>query len=61
VSRSLHGKGKQRRRGVHRNQHSPDTRRWNAEHLIPERPVWMPVDTYTALARLRTELDGGRT
>jgi hypothetical protein len=32
-------------------------RRWNAEHMIPRKPVWMDETTYRALAKLRTELE----
>jgi hypothetical protein len=60
VSRSRHGKGGQRKRGAHKNHRSPEVRRWVEEELIPERPDWMDGNTYTKLARLRTELDGGR-
>ena len=56
MSPSKHGKGKQRRRGVHKNQRSPDTVRWNSEHLIPEKPDWMDAATYMKLARLREEI-----
>jgi hypothetical protein len=56
MSADRHGKGKKRRRGVHKNHGSPETGVWNREHLIPERPVWMDAATYHALASLRTEL-----
>lgn len=51
-----HGKGGKRKRGAHRNRRSPETLRWNADHLIPSRPPWMDPDTYAKLAQLRTEL-----
>lgn len=44
------------KRGRHRHVTSPETRRWNHEHLIPERPPWMSTETYRKLARLRKEL-----
>ena len=58
MSRSRHGKGGQRRPGIHKNAASPETLAWNREHLIPKRPDWMTEETYRALARLRTELEG---
>jgi hypothetical protein len=45
------------RRGRHKRRTSPETAAWNREHLIPERPAWMPEETYRALARLRAELE----
>lgn len=51
-----HGKHRKRRPGVHKRWNSPETERWNAEHLIPERPPWLPVETYTKLAALRESL-----
>jgi len=44
---------KQGKRGRHKRGTSWEARRWNAEHLIPERPVWMDADTYRKLAELR--------
>ena len=49
-----HGK-----RGRHKTRWSGETRRWESEHLIPERPPWMSTATYRALAELRLELDAG--
>lgn len=43
-------------RGRHRKSDSAETARWEQEHLIPERPDWMSVETYTALAGLRGSL-----
>jgi hypothetical protein len=51
-----HGKHRKRRRGTHKRAASPETQRWEDEHLIPDRPVWMARDTYLALAQLRKEL-----
>lgn len=51
-----HGKHMKRKRGAHKSARSPETRRWEAEHLIPARPAWMPEATYRALVRLRWEL-----
>lgn len=42
-----------RKRGRHKKRASRETRVWEAEHLIPERPAWMPPETYAALARMR--------
>ncbi len=56
MSRSHHGKHRQRRPGVHKNQHSPATKVWNTEHLIPEKPDWMTPATYEKLAKLRGDL-----
>lgn len=56
MTSSKHGKGKQRRVGLHKNARSPETKLWNRELLIPEKPAWMPRETYEALARLRGEL-----
>jgi hypothetical protein len=55
-----HGKHRKRLRGVHKNARSPETIRWEREQLIPQAPSWMPTETYTALARLRSELETGR-
>lgn len=46
-----HGK-----RGRHRKATSPEAASWEAEHLIPKRPAWMPVHVYQRLAKLRGEL-----
>lgn len=51
-----HGKHRKRRPGTHKRWNSPETERWNADHLIPERPPWLPVETYTKLAALRESL-----
>lgn len=51
-----HGKHLKRRRGVHKHAGSPETRRWENDHLIPERPPWLPVETYVKLAELRASL-----
>lgn len=51
-----HGKHKKRRKGVHKNARSPETKHWEAEHLIPEKPDWMGKDVYTDLATLRSKL-----
>lgn len=42
-----------RRRGRHKKRASRETREWEAEHLIPPRPPWMPSDTYVKLAEMR--------
>lgn len=54
---SSHGKHHKRRRGCHKRATSPETLRWDSEHLVPKKPAWMPWATYRALCRLRTELD----
>ena len=51
-----HGKHRKRRPGAHKRQGSPETVRWEAEHLIPERPPWLPKDVYVKLANLRQSL-----
>jgi hypothetical protein len=51
-----HGKHRKRRPGTHKRAASPETVRWEAEHLIPECPPWLPADTYVKLADLRTTL-----
>lgn len=56
TKRASHGKQHKRLRGTHKRATSPETLRWDAEHLIPTRPEWMPVETYTALADLRRNL-----
>lgn len=45
-----------RKRGRHKRATSPETQRWNTEHLIPERPPWLSAETYTKLAALREQL-----
>jgi hypothetical protein len=49
------GHAKHRKRGRHKRRTSPETQRWNEEHLIPERPPWMPHDVYVKLAALREQ------
>lgn len=51
-----HGKHRKRRPGTHKRPGSPETKRWEAECLIPRRPPWLPVETYTKLAELRASL-----
>lgn len=51
-----HGKHRKRRPGVHKAFDSPETVRWNTDHLIPERPAWMDRDLYRKLADLRAQL-----
>jgi hypothetical protein len=53
---NAHGKNKKRRVGLHKHHRSPETVRWNEEHLIPQRPSWMDNATYLRLAKLRLEL-----
>ena len=51
-----HGKHRKRRVGTHKRASSPETVRWESEHLIPERPAWLPAETYVKLADLRRSL-----
>lgn len=51
-----HGKHRKRKRGTHKRAGSPETLLWERELLIPERPPWLPPETYTKLADLRAEL-----
>jgi hypothetical protein len=44
-----------RDRGRHKHGRSPETKRWNAEHLLPPRPPWMDAETYRKLAERRDE------
>jgi hypothetical protein len=44
------------KRGRHKHATSDETRAWERDHLIPERPSWMDEDTYRRLARLRSTL-----
>lgn len=46
----------QTRRGEHKKHLSPETAKWNSEHLLPEQPGWMTADTYRRLAKLREAL-----
>jgi hypothetical protein len=46
----------QDRRGEHKKAASRETRKWNAEHLLPERPGWMSKEQYEQLAKLRGQL-----
>ena len=55
MTRPLSASYRQGKRGRHKRGVSPETQRWEAEHLIPERPAWMDQVTYTKLARLRGE------
>ena len=45
-----HGK-----RGRHKKGSSPEARYWEAELMQPERPAWMPKETYVELMRLREQ------
>lgn len=56
MSRSRHGKHRQRKLGAHKGDRSPNVKRWKAEHLLSDRPPWMPPRTYRALAALHREL-----
>lgn len=50
------------KRGRHKHRDSPETKRWEREHLVPARPEWMDTTTYTRLGKLRADLDrGGET
>lgn len=44
------------KRGRHKHRGSSETKRWVDEHMVPERPSWMPVEMYTQLNQLRREL-----
>ena len=44
------------KRGRHRKRTSKETRKWEKEHLIPERPEWMSPETYSKLAELREKV-----
>lgn len=39
--------------GRHKRAGSPETRKWDREHLIPKRPSWMPQDVYQKLRDIR--------
>lgn len=51
-----HGKHRKRRRGTHKRATSPETVRWESEHLIPRCPPWLAPETYVKLADLRRSL-----
>lgn len=55
-SPARHGKHRKRRYGAHKRAGSPETIRWNEEHLIPECPPWLDREQYVKLAELRGEL-----
>lgn len=44
------------KRGRHKRRGSPETRTWEREHMLPDRPAWMPEQTYVKLAELRGAL-----
>jgi hypothetical protein len=44
------------RRGRHKHARSRETKTWERDHMLPERPPWMSEATYQALARLRSTL-----
>ena len=48
-----HGKGGKRKRGAHKGARSPETRAWNEQYLVPERPSWMAKDVYRRLVVIR--------
>lgn len=43
-------------RGRHKKNASKETKLWERELLVPERPPWMDADTYVKLAKLRERL-----
>jgi len=45
------------KRGRHRARRSPETRAWEAMHLIPEQPPHLDRATYNELVRLRNRLE----
>jgi hypothetical protein len=49
---SRHGKHRQRRRGCHKRDTSPEVVRWKADHLLSDRTGYMDQPTYAQLARL---------
>jgi len=51
-----HGKHRKRRPGTHKRWNSPETKVWEAEQLVPERPAWMKAETYVKLNDLRRSL-----
>jgi hypothetical protein len=53
--RAHHGKHRKRKRGAHKGAGSPETVIWEQEHMVPERPPWMDIETYVALCRVREE------
>jgi hypothetical protein len=55
-SRKRGRRSDQTRRGEHKKHLSPETAKWNAEHLLPEQPGWMTTETYHRLAQLRAGL-----
>ena len=42
-------------KGRHKKALSPETQRWEREHLIPPCPPWMSQDMYAKLASLRAQ------
>lgn len=44
-----------RRRGRHKKRASAETRKWEAEHLVPPCPPWLDRETYSKLARMREQ------
>jgi hypothetical protein len=44
------------RRGRHKHRGSPETRRFDHEHLVPPRPPWMDEAVYRALVEVRERL-----
>ena len=42
-----------RKRGRHKRATSPETQRWEREHLPPACPSWMPVETWRRLVEMR--------
>ena len=51
-----HGKHHKRKVGAHKRAGSPETRRWESEHLIAKCPPWLSAETYRKLADLRRSL-----
>lgn len=57
MSRRARPRGDDRKRGRHKRASSPETARWNGEHLPAVRPPWMPEATYRELRELARELE----
>lgn len=51
-----HGKHRKRKRGAHKRSGSPETKVWEADHLIPKCPPWLDRAVYVKLAALRESL-----
>lgn len=53
ASEKPRGHDRHGKRGRHKKATSPEAKAWLAEHAPPERPAWLPRETYLRLMEMR--------